>query len=112
MKYKVHVLYLRRFLPGAGQEVNEGVSVAAVQTVRLLLPGHRDLVHVLAQLDLWLVIHRDQLEDATQRWLSLACHKVGSWNSLINLWPPLDVRGKPFIWQLWSNLYVIKEETD
>ena len=54
------------------------MPIAAVQPERLLLPGHRDLVHVLAQLDLWLVIHRDQLEDAAQRWLSLAGYKVGS----------------------------------
>ena len=67
------------------KQVDEGVPVAAVQPERLLLAGHRDLVHVLAQLDLWLVIHRDQLEDATQCWLSLAGHKMGSWNSVIYL---------------------------
>ena len=76
---------LWRVFPWPLEQIDEGVPVAAVQPERLLLAGHRDLVHVLAQLDLWLVIHRDQLEYATQCWLSLAGYKVGSWNSLIYL---------------------------
>ena len=40
-------LYLRRFLAGKLEEVDEGVAVAAVQPVRLLLAWHGDLGHVL-----------------------------------------------------------------
>ena len=76
------------------------MAVAAVQPEGLLLPGHRDLVHVLAQLDLWLVIHRDQLEDATQCWLSLAGYKVGSWSSLIDLWPTSAVNAQTYQFQM------------
>merc|ERR1719500_231223 len=74
------------------KQVDEGVPVSAVQPEGLLLPGHRDLVHVLAQLDLWLVIHGDQLEDATKRWLSLAGHKVGSNSKCRDLVPLLIQR--------------------
>ena len=45
-------IYLRRFLLRHGEEVYESPSVAAVEPVGLLLPGHRDLGHVLGQLDL------------------------------------------------------------
>ena len=63
------------------------MAVAAVQPEGLLLAGHGDLVHVLAQLDLWLVVHRDQLEHATQRWLSLAGHQMGPCKSFIDFEP-------------------------
>ena len=77
-QFFVQSSYLWWVFPWPLEQVDESVPIAAVQPERLLLPGHRDLVHVLTQLDLWLVIHRDQLEDAAQRWLSLAGYKVGA----------------------------------
>ena len=72
------------------------MTVAAVQPERLLLARHRDLVHVLAQLDLWLVVHRDQLEDASQGWLSLAGDKVGAYKPVSHIFGVLQVQTYQF----------------
>ena len=56
--------HLRWILAGPLQQVDEGVPVAAVEAEGLLLARHRDLVHVLRQLDLRLLVDGDELEDA------------------------------------------------
>ena len=58
------------------QEVDERVTVVAVQPEDALLSGHRHLLHVLGQLDLRLAVDLHQLVDAAQGRLSLA----GDWS--------------------------------
>lgn len=68
---------LRRFLlVGPLQQINQGVSVGAVQSVRCLSSGHGDLTDLLTQLDSRLSVDFHHFVNAAQRRLPLTRHEV------------------------------------
>ena len=71
----------RRLLHRPLQEVDEGVAVVAVEAEGHLLAGHRHLLHVLRELDLWLAVDLHELIDTAERRLPLA----GDYKRLDNL---------------------------
>ena len=84
-KMCVRTAYLRRGLPWPCQQVYQGVTITAVQSERLLVARHSDLVHVLGQLYLGLRIHFHQLEDTAKGWLPLTGHKVRAYPKACDL---------------------------
>lgn len=60
------------------EEINERVTLSAVQTIGVLLTRHRHLPDLLAQLYPRLIVYLHHLVDATQRRLSLARYEMRS----------------------------------
>ena len=48
-------------LIGLLQQVDQRVTISAIQTVSILASWHRHFVHVLTQLDAWTLVHLRQL---------------------------------------------------
>lgn len=57
-------------------QVDQGMTICAVQSENVLVARHRHLGHVLAQLDARFAVDFDELVDTAESWLPLACH----WN--------------------------------
>lgn len=67
------------------QQINQSMSIGTVQSIGILVARHRDLFHILTQLNPRLAIDLDQLVDTTQGRLSLTGNCIGKLNLLLKV---------------------------